>query len=242
MAVSITNITSGNQDTSGSSASTSSITPVANKLYLLTVACRTNLSIDSNTPSVSGCGLTWSIVTDGTNTGNVLFDTTSASRKRQVLFRALGSTPSTGSLTIDYGGQTQTGIVWTLEELDGIDTSSPIVQVATNRDTTATASTITATLAAFSSTNNATFGSMAADGNPTKTPNVGTGFSQIGTANNSGDGVVVCSEFRSDNDTTVDISWSGGVVDMGAIALEIKAAGSVAAQPRQQLLSLLGLG
>lgn len=229
MAVSVINRTSGIDESGSSSSTTAAVSLNPNRLILATVAARTNLSTNTNTPTLTGAGLTWVIIAD------VLFDTTSASRKRVTVFRAMGASPTGGVLTIDYGGQTQTSIIWVVDEFSGMDTtgtngSGAIAQVATNSDGSALHSTITATLGAFTSTNNATYGAMAADGNPPASPTPGTGFAQVGTAADTTDGVVICTQFEATNNTSVPITWSKNV-DMGAVAVEIVAGAGIIPNP-----------
>ena len=73
---------------------TASHTPAPNTLQLLEVVARTNISVDTVQPTVTGNGLTWVLVND------IVYDTTSSSRKRLSVFRAMGSSPSTGACTI----------------------------------------------------------------------------------------------------------------------------------------------
>lgn len=220
MAVSIANITSGFDEDGGSSSTTASYTPTANKLQLLTVASRTGISTDPNQPTVTGDGLTWVVI------NSIVYDTSSSSRRRVTLFRALGSSPSAGVLTIDFGGQAQTDVTWIVDETTGMDTSGTdgsgaIVQSVTGKDESGTATSLTITLAAFGSTDNATYGSFGWDGSPTQT--AGTGFTEIDEQHDSVSDVACGTEFRADNDTSVDASYSSAVL-VGGIAIEIKAA------------------
>lgn len=220
MAIVATNLTTGGDTDGNSTASTASITPSANKLILLTVVSRTGITADPNQPTASGNGLTWVVI------NSVVYDATSSSRRRVTCLRAMGASPSSGAVAIDFGGQNQTDVAWVVDELSSIDTSGTngsgaIVQTALASDGTNTVSTITATLAAFGSTNNATYGSIGAGGNTfTFTP--GSGFATIGD-NAPSANLRATSEFRNDNDTTVNFSLSGNQ-EMGLIAIEIKMA------------------
>lgn len=223
MAVSIANKTTGTDVDGNSTAATASITPGSNNLILLTVSSRTAISTDPNQPTATGNGLTWVVV------GSIVWDTTSASRKRITLLRALGASPSAGAVSIDFGAQNQTDVVWSVDEVSGIDTSGTngsgaIVQFATNKDESVTAPTLTVTLAAFSDVNNATFGGFCSDVAGTVS-SAGSGFALSGTA---GGNNPLGTEFRADNDTTVDLTFSGNGM-MGGIAVEIKAAAAAAA-------------
>src|SRR5205085_3732552 len=175
MAVAASNLTQGNdRGVGGSSFNTASITPTANRLILATVTSR-HASADPNHPTLSGCGLTWVEVASDNydNTG---------SQKRVTVFRAMGASPSTGAVTIDFAGQCQSDCVWTIDQLSGMDTSGTNgsgagVQSATNQDRTGSGTSLTTTLAAFGSANNATYGACAV-GKGTGTSTAGSGFSK----------------------------------------------------------------
>lgn len=223
-AISNSSLTKG-QDTDGNStATTASITPSANQLILISVSARTNVTADTNEPTITGNGLTWVLV------NSRIWDTTGASRKRVSVFRAMGSSPSTGAITIDYGGQNQTNIVWTVDQFSGVDTSGTngsgaIVQSATNKDETVTTGTLTVTLGAFSSTNNATFGAFTSAGANTNVFTPGSGFSIMSMASTTSGGseIEIATEYKSTNDTSVDSTWSINS-ELGGVAVEIKSA------------------
>lgn len=240
MAVAATNRVVNFTATGATSFSTASWTPPSNELILACFYSRTGITADPNVPTCSGNGLTWVQV------ATIVFDTTSSSRRRLTIFRAMGSSPSNGATTFDCGGQTQTGAIWNIDSFSGIDTggtngSAAVVQSATNKDETLSATTLTVTLAAFGSSSNATYGYFAATtGGNSFT--VGSGFSSVSTSGTNAVEVAcdTVTEFRNDNDTSVDatISASGG--QLGGIAVEIKAAGGAAVSVKQ--LAALGVG
>lgn len=222
MAVTIASKTSGSG--SGTSGNTASVTPGSNKLMLLAVSSKTTSSTDPNIPSISGNGLTWVQVGS-----SVVFDPTSSSRRRITLFRALGASPSTGAITISFSGQSQSTILWTLDEVSGMDTSGTngsgaIVQSNTNNSQATPITSFSVTLSAFADINNATYGCFAQDGSSQSIE--GSGFTKYGDANNSSDFLWLMSEFKDSNDTSVDVTIGGGdwADTMGGIAVEIKAA------------------
>lgn len=121
--------------------------------------------------------------------------------------------------------ETETDITWGISEFSGVDTSGTngsgaIVQVVNNKDESGSVSTLTVTLAAFGSANNATFGAFGAASSVTFT--AGSGFTildqQVASLT-----VAHGTEFRNSNDTSVDISLSGNDF-IGGVAVEIKAA------------------
>lgn len=211
------NLTSGNDTDGGSSSTSASISPASNALLLLAVSSRTNITADPNIPTVTGNGLTWVQI------GTIVYDTTSASRKRITLFRALGASPSTGTVVIDSAGQAQTDVVWSIDQVTGVDTSGTngsgaIVQVVTAKDESLTVDNITATLAAFASANNGTYGAIANDNASAAT--VGSGFTQLAAPATAANQRLI-TEYKTTNDTTVNASF-GTIGLMGAIAAEIK--------------------
>lgn len=222
MAISITNLTAGADASDLTSYNTASITPTANNLVLLSVSTRTGISASPNQPTATGCGLTWVVI------NSVVYDTESTSRRRLTLFRAMGASPSTGAITVDFGGQTQTQMQWCVDQASGIDTSGTngsgaVVQSATQRiiESDPSETTIVATLAAFGSTDNGTYGCFANE-DVSWTPVAGSGFTLLSDNNTAGtDGHAT--EWRATNDTTVDITF-GSQTGVGAIGAEIKAA------------------
>lgn len=231
MAITCANVTSGTDSDGNSTATTASISPTSNNLILITISSRTAISTNPNIPTVTGLGLTWVTV------NSVVWDTTSSSRKRTTIIRALG-TVTPGTLSIDFGGQNQTRAYWIVDQFTGIDTSGTngsgaIVQSATNKDETplAAGGTLTVTLSAFSNTGNATYGGFAMDsGNGDVT--AGTGFTRISHIDDSVNAISSATEFRPDNDTTVtavnNSTFSGA---MGGVGVEIKAGEAGGAAP-----------
>lgn len=221
MAISATNLTSGSDTDGNSTASTASVSPSSNKLQLLSVSSRTGITADPNQPTATGNGLTWVVV------NSIVYDTTSSSRRRITVLRAMGASPSSGAIAIDFGGQNQTAVDWVLDEYTGMDTSGTngsgaIVQSATNKDESGTATSLTVTLSAFGSTANATYGTFSADVSGTYV--AGTGFIISAQLNASTTDLSIATEFRNDNDTTVNITDASGWGSVGGIAVEIKIA------------------
>lgn len=216
MAITAVNLTQFNSDTDATSYATSSISPGANKLILATVTSSKGSTPD--VPTLSGNGLTWVQIT----TNN--YDNTGTQRT-MTMFRALGSSPTSGAVTASFAG-TQTACTIIIDEISGIDTSGTngsgaIVQSATNAEASMASSTFTVTLAAFSSVNNATYGAFS-NGDAT-TPSAGTGFTLIGAAASTTPIIRSMSEFQAANDTTVTFNAAAGNT-AGGIAIEIKAA------------------
>jgi hypothetical protein len=220
--VSVTNAADGYYYSGGVSGDTGYINPRPNSLYLMTVASRTGITTDPVQPTVTGCGLTWVAI------NSIVHDTTSSSRRRVTLFRAMGSSPTAGVLTIDFASQAQTNFGWIIDVANGIDTSGTngsgaIIQSATAIDSSEAVATLTATLGAFSNSGNATYGAIGtgAFGNNPPVTTQGAGFTLV--FSNTFDGGNTCHTlFKNTNDTTVEITFDQ-VNSIGIIAVELKA-------------------
>lgn len=210
MAVVATNLTSGNSASTANSYNTSSITPTAKYLQLLSVYHRNDASSVA-TPSISGCGLTWTQVVTVTDSGT---------EQRCTIFRATGESPTAGIVTISFGGQNQTQCSWSINEFSNVDVSgtnasNAIVQSSSVIDESGSTSGKTITLSAFGTIKNAAFGCVRT-GN-TVTP--GSGFTELSETTTS-------TKFQTEwaiNDNTVDWTWSTTTAYILACAVEIKA-------------------
>lgn len=215
MAIAFTDLTEGTG--AGVDDSTASVTWAADRLQLLAVAQRMGSSTAPNQPTATATGLTWTVVLSN------LYDNSGTSRYRITLFRAMGS-GATGATTIDYGGQSQVTTAWSWCEFSGVDTggthgSGAVVQSAQG-GSDSTGTSLTVTLAAFGSLDNATYGCIGvatADANIV----VGTGFTELADLSPGGSHRHQA-QYLLGNDTTVDWSWATSSPN-GGIAIEIKA-------------------
>lgn len=190
---------------------TASVSPAANQLLLLTVASQRNSANPTDAVTITGNGLTWvKIGTDvcptGTNGGRI------------TLFRAMGGAPSSGTITITHGEEMRY-CSWQLSEFDNVRTTGANGADAVVQTVTAGADTqtITATLAAFEHANNATFGGVCNINGSLITE--GTGFTEIA------DNPTILglqTQWRVDNDTSVDFTSAGGSDSKAAVAVEIR--------------------
>ena len=216
MAITQALLTADQDNSNSTSYATASITPTGNQLGLLAVLNTTGSG--AGTPTVSGNGLTYVEI------ANVTFNDIAGGASRLTIFRTMDASPSTGVATIDFGAATQSGCCWSFREFDGVDTggtngSAAVVQSVTNRVDGNTS--LTVTLAAFGSASNATYGAFGND-IASDTFTQGTGFTTLDTEGHNFPPETLFTEWRNDNDTTVDASASSG--DMGGIGIEIKAA------------------
>lgn len=159
---------------------TASLTPVAGRLYLLAVSSGKTTGA-TDTPTVSGAGLTW-----------VQINTIQSTNHRTTVFRAMG-TGSAGVLTIDHGTtptNDQGNCAWRLTEIDGVATSGSNGADAIVQNQTGTGTGSTTASLAFTNTvgsGNATFGAY--NQNTTSADVVaGTGFTMLGDDANTNPG------------------------------------------------------
>lgn len=218
-AISCSNLTANDSATDATSYNTASITPSADNLVILTVTSHI-ASGPPVEPTATGNGLTW--VSMNTNTTN------HSSTRRTTQFRAMGASPSTGAITIDFGAETQLAVIWAVDQCSGVDTSGTngsgaIVQVG---DSTGTgfATSQTITLSAFGSADNAAYGYMQHGTNEATT--FGSGFAELSDNNLSDGGLLFGAQTQWVlNDNTVDWTWATSS-RMQGVATEIKAASS----------------
>lgn len=217
MALAPSSLTFGFDQDGGSTAASASISPGANSLVLAAV-----LNIDGDfsspaTPSLSGNGLTWTQVATLTyGPGGIA---------RLTLFRAMGSAPSTGAVTISFGGVGQFLVGYSISQFAGADTSGTngsgaIVQSDTGFNASGTGLTIT--LDAFGSTDNMAYGVFSYGLDAESDLGVGSGFTLLNTVSSGGEDAML-TEYKL-NDNTVDATQATAQA-MAGIAVEIKAAG-----------------
>lgn len=204
--VATANITSGNDSTDSATYTTASVTLKAGRLYLMSVA---NTAASADTISSITGGFAAAPATSTTQYNGTAH--------RVSIWYLVPTADSTGTLTITFGA-TQTSATWSLNEFSGVDTTTNggIVQAVVG---TGTSVTPLATLAAFGSANNATFGALSNVSDTTTTP--GTGFTELSDTNATTPSVCLQTEWRVDNDTTVDGTITSAA--WGAVAVELKA-------------------
>lgn len=219
MAIVGSNLTSGTDVSGGTTSTTASITPTANNLLLLSVTSRTNITANPNAPIVTGNGLTWTQIV------SILWDSTSSSRKLLTMYQALGAAPTTGTVSMSFALQAQTDVNWSIDQFSGINTTTPIVQSASNKDETVTSNTLTVTLAAFASGSNAAYGAITAD-NISGVTSIGAGFTQL--SKTASTNLEMVAEYQPTSSTTVTATFATNAM-LGGVAVEIAAATGVVA-------------
>jgi hypothetical protein len=145
-----------------------------------------------------------------------------ANLRRLTLLRAMGLAP--GQVTFDFAGQTQTGCAWSIVEFTGVDTtgtngSGAIVQYKAG-EVASPATSMSLTLDAPVTLGNTSAGAFYHSQNQTKT--VGTGYTLIANRNQTSPNIGLASEYRTDGQALIDMSWLTGSLAIG-IGVEIKA-------------------
>ena len=217
MPISPTHLATASDPVDRSAYTAGPFTPESNRLVLAAVT-NTRGVATADTPTLSGNGLTWVQI------ATVLYDSVASPKWRLTLFRAMGSSPTQGAVTIDFAGSVQTGCQWSFVEfanvdIGGTDGSAAIVQSATAASVTDRDATF-ASLAAFSDSGNGAFGGFAHVTAEASAP--GAGFTEIGDSILTGPpNAALETEWRVDPDTSVDASWATAARCAG-IAVEIK--------------------
>lgn len=195
-----------------------SITPVANRLYLLGITF-SGTSLRTATISTT-TGLVFQLVTE------ITYDTVAAPTNRLAVYRAMRSSGlGAGTITVTTSGAVS-HCVCALHEFDGVNTggtdgSSAVVQSATARGDSG--SSYAVTLAAFGGTDNASFlaVSTADDVNITAE----AGHTELTNTSPGTEAIALYTQWRNPHgsDTTPSATCATAE-NWGAVALEIAAA------------------
>ena len=159
--IGVTALTSSATTTDAASFNTASIDPADNSLVLAFVASR---RASPAAPTLTGNGLTWVQVASVTDASTAI---------RLTVFRAMGASPSSGAVAIDFSATSQTSCAWVIVQLTSADTSGTngsgaLVQSVT--DTEDAVTSITATLAALEHVANVNVTAAAITANASITP------------------------------------------------------------------------
>jgi hypothetical protein len=174
---------------------------------------------DEEDVAVSGLGLTWSLVDDGTTEGAAGYRV----RRRVYVFQTSG-TASSGAVTITYSGAaTLAEITWSLQEWAGADVAgTPITNVSTN--SVGTGSTqLTASVTGTSGAGDAIYVAFGVEesGGPPTLESGWVAFSADET--DEARHTIVAWDDHS-GDTTPTVTWSSTSNGAGAVAFRINAA------------------
>lgn len=222
-----TNLTAGGVTSPAATTSTASITPTANALILAWVF-QNHDAATTNPPTLSGNGLTWVQV------ATVQFAT--SNRGRLTVFRAMGASPSTGVVTITHNTTPTEGVVWSIDQWTGTDTSGTNGSGAIAQSNTATGTTSAGSVGVSSapSAGNPVTGALAqesADGSINDSALSGTKLGESGhTISPDWDGHLM-SQYQTGQ--TLTATLGSFFTGWGGIAIEIlNAGGTVSPPPR----------
>jgi hypothetical protein len=217
-------LTSGTSGTNGLSVATASVSPTANRLVVAVFFGGAVTPANATDPSgVSGAGLTFVKWVSQNNTTTFGLNTS--------IWYAMSAAPSSGAVTVTYPN-TQDLFLWSLFELDVIDTSGSNgagavnSNTATGQDITGSLTSVTATLAAFADTNNgAVCATISAKATSAATCSPDSGWSEIHEVSliSAGIGFALETQWRASNDTTALGTWSAGSA-IQTVAAEVVAA------------------
>lgn len=201
----------GSSGTDLASYTTGSIAFANNKLYLLAVC--NGLSGTPSTPTVTGGSLTW-----------VQVNTTTRNNCRVTVFRALKTSgASTGTLTIAFGGTTQSSCLWQVTEWAGVPTTGTDGSDAVPQNNAANqaGTNATTTLPNAVTTDGATYGAVFVN-STSDTATAGTGFTELGTTATAGSPSIRRSaEYALPGIRTVNMTIGGSTNNWGIVACEV---------------------
>jgi hypothetical protein len=208
----VTPVLRGTDVDGGTGSVTASYTPKPQHLYLLSISSNTNLTADPNAPTATGNGMTW------TQVATVVWDTTGPTRKRITLLAAMGSAPTAGTISIDFGGQAQTIANHMLDE-------QPLAALTSNANTMSREVTTTSqsdiTLSEFARPYNLSYGVFTVN-----TGSIATALGLNGqriVQDNAGVTDLQMVSVEGVNTKIVGVDWGSGFGAniMGGIAVEL---------------------
>ena len=207
-------VTEGGTPDNATSFQTASITPPPNVLLLLTVA-NSGTGAGTPAPTVTGCGLTW------TQVGSV----SPAAINRATMYSAMGhfhTPPTTGPITMDFGGISQTSCNWRLDAIENVSLASDADAIVQSTSTGANGVTaLSLLLAAFNHANNGVWSSWSTFGTVVP-PTPETGY-LMRPGTDFLTGRLISTMVRPDNDTTPGVTFAAATNVVG-IGVELRVA------------------
>lgn len=209
MPITVSNLGNSFTQAVQSSFTTGSISPVAYALIVLTVSSNANAGLAGTPSSVSGGGVTWTLI-NSTNTSHTAL----------AMYRALSSSPGSGAITVNYSSN-QNNFYWSVNQFKNVDLSGSngagaVVQSQVHT-TNGTTSGDTVTLSTLQSGENVAHGSIMNSGATAITK--GSNFTELSNISSS---QVEESEYAK-NQTAVNWTWVSTNYETSAVAIEVKA-------------------
>jgi hypothetical protein len=219
-----TNLTA-NGASSATSFNTASVSPTGNRLILVSIHAYINTgSVQPSAPTVTGNGITYTLIGSGQDVDNVGTD-----RATMWIYRGMAASPSTGAISISFGATTMTRCFWSVDQSDAnVDTSGTNGSGAIVTDppvgVTVAAATGTSniTYSPAMTSGNSAFAAIAHQSNEQVTPRAS--WTELAdtfpvTLGN------IETQYFAGTDTAASGTWTTSARGAG-IALEIKAAAS----------------
>lgn len=203
--ISCANLTNDKQSAvSSDGVRTSPIRVLANNLVLMNVVNTSN-----DIPTIEGASVTWIQI----NTVNII------NTFRITTFRGLINSIQGGRLTISFGGNSQSNVLWAVDECSGIDFtgdngSGAIAQSVINHNNT---DAFSVNLTALGSDKNVNYGATASSSNSVV---IGDGYSQLSNDNDAINNLTLQTQYKLSSDTNVN--WTGITANWAGIGLELK--------------------
>lgn len=205
-------LTTGTGGTGGTSYNTASISPSSNKLILVAVYNRRSGAAGTNA-ALTGNGLTYTqvvsdVATDGSNT-------------RFSIFRAMGTSPTSGAITISFSGITQQECHWQVVEWAGTLGTAALAcpqgkAVSNTNNTTSMSGSLDTSI---TKVNNATYGGMGLVDVIGSGITPGDSETELADQTSSSSGLNWRSQFQWKQGTDSNMAWgyaSGGNQPIGA--------------------------
>ena len=220
---SVTTLTSGGSQTAGTSFSSASVSPTADRVIFVAVYSNCVTSGNNSAPT--------SVAISSLNFTNVANTVVETNWGHLSVWRATSASPPTGTVDFTFPNSRDT-VVWTVleasAEFSGTNAANAVVQSATSGPTTST-TTLTNTLSsAFECAGNGAIsfvgGAYASSSNPTFSPESGwTELNDTEQDNSSGWTIALNSNFRDNNaDTSHTHTSSVSMSSAGGIIIELR--------------------
>lgn len=225
MAITFTQLAADPDTANTTSYATPSISPTANRVLVAVVHSSRGSSLDPDTPSLSGNGLTWDHAEDpddATVADNLFVNSGTIRHRICVFVAATGASPSSGAVTATFANACTGCTIIVAESNADIALTDFVRQVKLSSGTGATSASVT--LGAFEDANNATFSCFGLNGDPGGITHEGNEIADVSYATPA---TRTQAQYLDNDDTSPGVTWSGAN-SFGGIGIEFGLAGAVA--------------
>lgn len=222
MAITATNLASGTTPAPGSTLSTSSVSPAVGSLVIVTVAAQSLVDAFVADPiKVSGAGIIFR---------KVASVEPSATAYDMTVWVGVAQYSQSGPINIEWLPPTSySELCWSVDEIQGahVANNGADAVVQSLVDTNGVATSISQTMAAYASPDNAGFAAYIWNQftGPAVSATPQTGWTELAEQQMGvgGDALALEVQFTATPNTTASVTWSSAGMDLGAVALELKA-------------------